>query len=131
MGPITATKAILCPVDPVNERLCSVAHAQHIPQPPFPVWQASAVSIKVSGFNSDPPVLMKQTSGSLEGLLCMAIAFLLTQLFPQSSFSPCRRFGVCPPGSFLPDRLLRVGRTSLKSSLPPMFVILITVLMVK
>lgn len=61
----------------------------------------------------------------------MAVAFLLTQLFPQNSFSPCHRFGVFPPGSFLPDRLLRVGKIPLTFSLLPMFVSLITVIMVK
>lgn len=44
--PITATKAILCLLDPINQRPCFMAHAQQIPRQPLPVGQASATSIR-------------------------------------------------------------------------------------
>lgn len=58
VGPITATKAIPGPLNLINRRLCSIAHAQQMPLRPLPVGQASAASRKVSGPESGPPMLI-------------------------------------------------------------------------
>lgn len=73
--PITATKAILCLLDPINQRPCFMAHAQQIPRQPLPVGQASATSMKVSVLSQAHPFLWKQLSCSLEWLPCMTVSY--------------------------------------------------------